>query len=357
MRGIYAIRNSNNGRHYVGSASHIKARWKSHRSMLGLGKHHSPSLQRAWVKHGSEAFEFIVLELVVEGNLLEREQSWIDDLKASDARLGYNVAAVAGTRAGVPQPEAMKERFREERKGIPKSEETRRRMSEATKGRKKSEEHKQKLREATIRQFSDPEARLKMSALLSGRPAHNKGAKMSDAQREKLSEIAKRPDRISIAIANLPKVMTEEAKKRLREARAATRGTPRPKARSPSKDEVAEMVRLRKGGMAFRAIGDRLGRGASVVFNHIQKEAEMAKFKGPDGVTSVSVGGETFNVDADGCIVVPDTIEGAALSLAPLGFAGVSEEVIAKAKAKAKAKAADSSADVAADGVTDTPAA
>lgn len=43
------------------------------------------------------------------------------------------------------------------------------------------------------------------------------------------------------------------------------------------------------------------------------------KFKGPENVTSISVGGECFNVGEDGLIETPDNGEYASL-LAPHGF-------------------------------------
>lgn len=73
----------------------------------------------------------------------------------------------------------------------------------------------------------------------------------------------------------------------------------------------------------------------------------MAKFKGPEGITSVSVGGEEFNVDKDGCISVPDSIEGAHVALASHGFVGVADPAAEKAAAKAAVQAAKAATDAA----------
>lgn len=83
--GIYAIRRKENGDCYVGSTVNFGTRFGQHRKMLTAGKHHSPHLQSAWVKYGSDAFEFVVLEYLREyerKQFLSREQSWIDDLSS-----------------------------------------------------------------------------------------------------------------------------------------------------------------------------------------------------------------------------------------------------------------------------------
>lgn len=205
MPTIYQIKNKANGKCYVGSAAQVNKRWNSHRSLLNKGLHHSPALQRAWVKYGSIEFEFAILERVADAQeVIAREQHWIDTLRAAHPRHGYNVAPAAGTRAGVPQPEAMKERYRVERAGVPKSAETRRKMSEAAKGRPKSEAHRQKLREATQRQFADPAARAAAAERQRGKPCPMKGKKHTDEARARMREMARSPERIAISLANLP---------------------------------------------------------------------------------------------------------------------------------------------------------
>lgn len=58
------------------------------------------------------------------------------------------------------------------------------------------------------------------------------------------------------------------------------------------------------------------------------------KFKGPENVTSISVGGECFNVGDDGLIETPDNGEYASL-LAPHGF---EPHVVAEAAAAGQPK-------------------
>src|SRR5579859_5020438 len=64
LSGIYAIVNRVDNKHYIGRSINIKNRWYNHKYQLQKGSHHCIKLQRAWNKHGKEAFDFIVLESV-----------------------------------------------------------------------------------------------------------------------------------------------------------------------------------------------------------------------------------------------------------------------------------------------------
>lgn len=82
ISGIYRIRNVVNGHSYIGSSNNVGKRWRSHVGYLKRGKHQSIKLQRAWDKHGQDAFLLEVLEEVSdEGKLLEREQHYLDIAK------------------------------------------------------------------------------------------------------------------------------------------------------------------------------------------------------------------------------------------------------------------------------------
>lgn len=89
---IYVIRNILNGKVYVGSSLKVLARMVAHKHGLNRKTHRNVYLQNAWDKHGSEGFSWEIVERCTEGNRLEREQAWIDKLKAADRRHGYNVA-------------------------------------------------------------------------------------------------------------------------------------------------------------------------------------------------------------------------------------------------------------------------
>jgi group I intron endonuclease len=137
--GIYCIRNITSGRQYVGSACNVEQRWHSHRSLLNKVKHHSPALQRSWLKHGPEAFVFELLELVADpGTLLDREQYWINELKSSCPKTGFNVSPTAGSPLGVKHSLEARMRqsiMRKGRKRAPFTAEHRAAMSRAAKTR------------------------------------------------------------------------------------------------------------------------------------------------------------------------------------------------------------------------------
>lgn len=96
MKCIYKIRNKTNNKFYLGSSKNFSHRKCEHKRDLSLGKHHSPRLQKAWNKYGSESFVFeIVEELSKDCSdklLLEREQYWIDTLNPCDDSIGYNIS-------------------------------------------------------------------------------------------------------------------------------------------------------------------------------------------------------------------------------------------------------------------------
>ena len=79
--GIYEIQCRVSGKKYVGSSCRIYQRWIDHRESLNKGVHHSSRLQRAWLKHGSGSFSFVVLEDCSRDELVMREQFWIDKEK------------------------------------------------------------------------------------------------------------------------------------------------------------------------------------------------------------------------------------------------------------------------------------
>jgi group I intron endonuclease len=107
--GVYRIRNVVSGRAYVGSAVNVDRRWAMHRHLLNSGKHHSLLLQRSWQKHGASAFAFEFLEEVASaGDLIAREQHWIDECHSADPKTGFNISPIAGSRLGTKHgPEAI----------------------------------------------------------------------------------------------------------------------------------------------------------------------------------------------------------------------------------------------------------
>ncbi|TFW10267.1 GIY-YIG nuclease family protein [Oxalobacteraceae bacterium OM1] len=62
--GVYAIRNRINQRYFLGASLNLDAAQNRHRFELGMRGHRSAALQRDWLAHGAEAFEFEVVDMV-----------------------------------------------------------------------------------------------------------------------------------------------------------------------------------------------------------------------------------------------------------------------------------------------------
>lgn len=143
--GVYRIHCTVNGRNYVGSAARCFIhRWRMHLHQLRNGKHHSPILQRSWIKYGESSFVFEIIELCDPVICVEREQYYIDKLKAADRNFRFNISPTAGSPLGVkhtPESCLKKSIANKGRKMPPKSDETLRRMSEAQRGKRQSKEH------------------------------------------------------------------------------------------------------------------------------------------------------------------------------------------------------------------------
>jgi group I intron endonuclease len=110
IAGIYAIRNKNNGKVYVGSSVNIHRRWTSHRKELNTETHTGSKLLRAWKKYGPDVFEWVILEECTPDRrvLMQREQAWIDSLDSYNN--GYNsLLRAGGGLSGMRRsPEAIK---------------------------------------------------------------------------------------------------------------------------------------------------------------------------------------------------------------------------------------------------------
>jgi len=211
--GIYKIKHTASGKLYVGSAVLLSRRLARHKTDLKGGVHDNCKLQRAWDKHGSDAFEFTVIEYVdVLENLVEREQYWMDSMRAVEN--GYNLCPVAGSCLGTK-----------------KSAESIARSANAHRGMKRSEETKALIRAARARQAPmSIEGRARISAALATRIVSdetrtklskaNKGRKMSDAACEanRQGHIGLRRSPESIAkttAARLGSKHTDESKRKM----------------------------------------------------------------------------------------------------------------------------------------------
>ncbi|NDJ20973.1 GIY-YIG nuclease family protein [Nostoc sp. B(2019)] len=124
--GVYVIKNTVNGKIYVGSAVRFRNRWQQHKEDLNSERHDNTYLLRAWKKYGAPAFVVDVLEVVEDKqHLIAREQYWLDKLKAYERNTGYNICRIAGSTLGFklsPEARARKSAMQKGRTCKPMSE-------------------------------------------------------------------------------------------------------------------------------------------------------------------------------------------------------------------------------------------
>ena len=116
ISGIYKITCTGNNKYYIGSASDFCVRWSTHLYDLRNNKHHSSYMQNSFNKYGEQSFKFDIIESVKDlGDLLEREQFWLDKTKAYDREYGFNVLRYAGSSRGVKHSEEVVAKMSETR--------------------------------------------------------------------------------------------------------------------------------------------------------------------------------------------------------------------------------------------------
>lgn len=201
--GIYKIKNKTNNKVYIGSAYDFQNRWRRHEKSLKENNHHSSKLQRAWNKHGESNFVFEVVEYVEDKSIiLEREQFWLDELKA--VKNGYNVCPTAGSPAGVPYTEERRKKISKALTGQIFSNERRIRISESLKGKKQTKEQREKRRNTIRERGLSEKHKRSLSKSLKGRAISqknreatsraNKGKILSDERKLQISQtLMKRP--------------------------------------------------------------------------------------------------------------------------------------------------------------------
>jgi group I intron endonuclease len=184
--GVYEIVNAVNGKRYVGSSVKVAARMRKHAALLGRGTHHSPILQRAWLKHGADAFVFRQIIVCAPADLIMYEQIVMDVCLPA-----YNVLPRAGSSLGRVMSDEHKKRIGDANRGRPTviTPEQRLKISLALKGRTKpprTAEHRARMSTAKRgRPLGTPSesTRLAISHALRGRTLSAEHvAKMSAAR-------------------------------------------------------------------------------------------------------------------------------------------------------------------------------
>ena len=201
--GIYCITCAANGKIYIGSAINLKMRWKEHCHRLNQRDHPNRHLQNAFNKYGRDAFTFDVLELVLVPEMLTaREQYYFETLKPFGKR-GFNIALTAGSSLGLRHTPETLAKLKDGRTtqivspetraklsaslignqhllGHKHSQETREKMRKSQTGKTHTPETIEKMRASALaRPPCSPETCQKISAWHTGRPAPNRGKKMS----------------------------------------------------------------------------------------------------------------------------------------------------------------------------------
>lgn len=147
MTGIYKITHRDSGTVYIGQAVNIKRRWRTHREELRINRHRNQRLQRAWIRDGESAFEFVVIEECAKDALTIREQFWLDSYRAIGEVYNFGSCAYPVMR-GVELTIEHREKLSRSHIGHPVSPETRAKIGAARRGKPLLLEHRKKLSDA-----------------------------------------------------------------------------------------------------------------------------------------------------------------------------------------------------------------
>ncbi len=169
--GVYQILCVPTKKVYIGSSVNIARRCRGHFERLRQGTHENTYLQHSWNKYGESAFEISVVELVLEVGLHYREQYYIDKLRATDRRKGFNISIKAGAPMyGLKHSPESLAKMSASQKGRKHTETFKKMMSERNKGKlfrpvtpdgiRRYEENMRRMRE----EGPSPEHRAKVSA-------------------------------------------------------------------------------------------------------------------------------------------------------------------------------------------------
>lgn len=177
--GIYEIRNTYDGKRYIGSALDFDTRFRAHLNDLRKNKHFNRHLQFAWNKYGEESFRIAPIIICSANDLLFYEQRVLDAFWESL----YNLAPTAGSQLGWVPTEETKRKISIARTGQsislpPFSQEHCANIAKAQIGKKLALETRRKMSIAQKRRIRFPlsdEVKKKISEAKKGSIPWNKG--------------------------------------------------------------------------------------------------------------------------------------------------------------------------------------
>jgi group I intron endonuclease len=177
-KGIYGIRNKINNKIYVGQTIvNFGDRRDSSYSSLRYGKKQNKNFQEEWLQYGEINFEFIILKLVENDDLInidEYEKEFIKYYK--DKNLCYNITLGGKGALGLKLSEEQKKQIGERNRiimtGRKATQETKNKMSKSHKGFIISQEHKEKLRNANLGKKTSEETKEKLRISHQGSKCH-----------------------------------------------------------------------------------------------------------------------------------------------------------------------------------------
>lgn len=212
--GIYLIRNSTNGKIYIGSAVNTQKRFLEHKYALRKNCHCNIHLQRAWNKEGENSFVFEEYLECNKDKILFYEQLVLDAMVIRCGRENiYNICPKVGNTLGRYHSEETKFKIRLKSKGRwtgkNHTEETKRKMSKVQKGRIISLETRKKMSKSHLGIKLPPFTREHKQKIRLANLGHG----VSKETRQKLR------------IANIGKVIPKEVKRKIGDAFRGKPGT------------------------------------------------------------------------------------------------------------------------------------
>jgi len=176
IAGVYRIRNTVNGKVYVGSSINIVKRLLDHKNDLKR-QENTPYFQNAWNKYGSENFSFEVIRELhfkdqdiefLKQHLLANEQIYLDLYESYKRENGYNICPIAGSPLGVKHTEESKQKNSKIHSGSGNSmygkhhsKKTKEIIGKTQRGKKRTEEQKAVISKANRKRHPSEESKEK----------------------------------------------------------------------------------------------------------------------------------------------------------------------------------------------------